>query len=312
MLAWLAAREAILQGVTERRHADRDLEALRKEERDVMGPLIVELVALGAERVGLEARSRPALLETALEEQRRHETEAEAKTRLVAELEKVRQELELRARELASAHERESSWRERWSAALADLGLAAGIVPEAVETQLEIIERARAVSERIGSLRDAASATRRDIAAFERTAQELAQALARDLEGTAAEEVALEIERRLAEAERIRQLRSVKEVEVGAFDVRIEERRQALVRAATSVAHLMHAARVDSHQELKKAIDRSDRRRALEAERDTTIEKLREDGDGLAIEDLESECMGADLDVAAANEAEIQAGLEGL
>ena len=176
----------------------------------------------------------------------------------------------------------------------------------------KIIERARAVSERIGSLRDAASATRRDIAAFERTAQELAQPLARDLEGTAAEEVVLEIERRLAEAERIRQLRSVKEVEVGALDVRIEERRQALVRAATSVAHLMHATRVDSHQEIKKAIDRSDRRRALEAERDTTIEKLREDGDGLAIEELESQCMGADLDVAAATEAEIQAKLEGL
>ena len=312
MLAWLEAREAILQGVTERRHAERDLKALRSEKRDVMEPLIVELVALGAERVGLESRSLPALLETALEEQRRHENEAAAKARLVAELEQARQEFVLRARELSSAHERESSWRERWSAALADLGLAAGIVPEAVETQLEIIERARAVSERIGSLRDAVTATRCDIAAFEGTAQELAKALARDFEGTVAEEVALEIERCLAEAERIRQLRSVKEAEVGALDVRIEERRQALVRAAASVAHLMHAAGVETTPALKAAIERSDRRRAFAAELEATAVKLREDGDGLAIEVLELECTGVDLEKAAAREAEIQVELETL
>ena len=300
------------QGLSERRQAETDLEALRTRERDAREPVTDELVALGADPQGLQSLSLAELVEAALEAHRRHLSGNQERARLVAERDKAREELERRKGALAQASEARTSWQERWNAALADIGLRADVPPEAVEAQLELIERARAAAARIASLLESIAGSRRALAAFERSASELAERIARDLATTPAEEALVEIENRLTEAERVHGLREAKQAEARALDARIEERRKLLARAASSVAHLMQAARVDSTKALREAIDRSDRRRALEAERMATAAKLSDDGDGNPIEVLEAECADVDLDEAAAKEATIQSELEAL
>ena len=165
---------------------------------------------------------------------------------------------------------------------------------------------------RIEVLHGTVARIRQDVARFDDATGELARAIARDREGAAAEEVALELELRLAEAVRVRSLCTAKDTEVKALEARIAEHREALARAARSLAGLMTAAGVESCAALEEAIDRSDRRRALEAERAGTLAKLREDGDGFSLDVLEAECAALDLNEAAAKEAEIQAELEAL
>ena len=312
MLAWLEARERILEGLVERRQTESELGAFRTEERDACRPLVGELVVLGGDGEKLKGLSHSALLEVALDERRRRHGESEARARLLAEREKARREVDRRRTELAAAREARSSWQERWTTAVAALGLDADRSPESVEPKLEIIERARGMAARIDSLHETVASTNRDIARFERSAGELVRAVASDLEGTPTEGVVLEMERRLGEAERVRSLRAAKEVEMKALEARIAEHREALVRAATSLAGLMTAAGIESSSDLRGAIDRSDQRRRLEAERAATLAKLREDGDGFTIKVLEAECAEMDLSEAAAKEGEIQAELEAL
>ena len=312
MLAWLGAREQILDARTETRRAVSDLDALRVQERDAKTPVTEELVALGADRSTLETLSLQELFEAALEEQRRRESEREDHARLFAEVETAREEVKRRGRDLASAREAWSSWEERWSAATADVGLRADTAPEMAEARLESIERARELAGRIGSLREQIAGTRREKTALERSGVELVEQIAPDLATSPVKEAVLELERRLVEAERINGLRKAKAAEADALDARIAEHREALARAGASVAHLMEAARVDSTRALKHVIERSARRRALEAEREAVTAKLLEDGDGHAIEVLEQECDGVDLDDTAAREGELHAELEAL
>ena len=312
MLAWLDAREAILQGLCEHREAETGLEALRTRERHARAPVTDALVALGADPKRLKTLALAELVEAASEEYRRHESVNQEHARLVIELDKARAELERRNAALAQAREASSSWQERWNAALADVGLRADTPPEAVEAQLEAIERARAVGARIAALLGSIAGTRRALAAFERSAAKLVELVARDLVSTPADAALVEIENRLAEAERVQGRRLVMQAEAGALDARIEERRNVLARAASSVAHLMKAAGVDSTLALKKMIERSDRRRALEAERRATVARLSDDGDGKPVEALEAECTDVDLDQAAATEAATQSEIEAL
>ena len=312
MLAWLAARERILHARTEARRAVSDLDALRVHERDARTTVTEELVALGADRSTLETLSLEELFEAALEERRRRENEREDHARLFVEVETAREEVQRRDRDLASAREAWSSWEERWSAAIADVALRADTAPQMAEARLESIERARELAGRIGHLREEIAKTRREKTALERSAGELIERIAPDLATSPTEEAVLELERRLAEAERVHGLRKAKAAEADALDARMEEHREALARAGASVAHLMEAAQVDSTRALKHAIERSDRRRALEAEREALTAKLLEDGDGHQIEVLEEECDGVDLDDTAAREGELQAKLEAL
>ena len=312
MLAWLEARAEILQGQVERQRATSELEALRTEERKACRPLVTALVALDVDAERLKPLSLSALIELALDERRRRHGESEERARLLAECEKARREADRRRTELAAAREARSSWQERWTTAVAALGLDADSSPESVEPKLEIFERARGEAVRIELLRETVARTHRDITRLERTASKLARAVAPDLKGAPAEDAAVEVERRLGEAERLRSLCAAKDAEVKGLDARIAEHREALVRAGRSLAGLMTAAGVESCTALEEAIDRSDRRRVLEAERTGTLAKLREDGDGFTIDVLEAECAAVDLNQAAAKEGTIQAELEAL
>ena len=312
MLSWLETREQILEDLVARQQAKSDLETLRAEECDARRSLFDELAALGVDRKKLEALSLSELHETALDERRRRESEAEGRARLVAEFEKAREEVERRRRDVACAREASTSWHERWCSALADVHLGEDTAPEAVEPQLEVIDRARVLASRIDSLRETIAAIRRDATAFDHSAAELVQLVARDLAGTAAHEAVMEVERGLVEAERVHGLREAKATEAKALDARFEEHRETLARAASSVANLMQAAGVDSNEALNEAVKCSDRRRALESERAATTAELLEDGDGLGIDVLEAGCAEVTLNEAATMEAEVQAELEAL
>ena len=146
-------------------------------------------------------------------------------------------------------------------------------------------------------LRDKRIATiERDVGLFQRTAEEIVAVLAPDLTDGDTDASVVALDRRREEAlklhEQHRELTNVvtdrrKEIE------ELEGDRKA---SWTLVRPLLEVAGVEDVEELRKAIEGSDRLRTLNEELTGVMETLDQQGDGLAIEVIEEECRGVDID----------------
>ena len=313
MLKWLETREEVLEAVQEREGARSTLEALRKEEREAREQLLGELTALGVHVAALQSDSLNVIIERAAEEQRLREAEAGKKAQLEEDVDSAAKDVARRERDLREAEEAQDEWKNKWAVALGELGLAKNIAPEAVGVQIDVIDQMREAAGRIRSLRhDRIDKINRDVADFEQVVSDLVKDLAKDLLDRPAENAVVELEKRLAEAERVQELREKENKEVEGLTIRITKFENERRELAASILHLKTAAAVETIEALKQAIERSDQLRSVEHERQQIIEKLIQDGDGKSIEELMEECQGAVVDEVAAREASIQAELEDL
>ena len=313
MLKWLESREEVLQAVQEREEATSALEALRKEEGEAREQLLGELTALGFHVAALESDSLNVIIESAAEEQRLREAEAGKKAQLEADLDIAAKEVARRERDFREVTEAQDQWQKKWAVALGELGLAKMIAPEAVAVQIDVIDQMRETAGRIRSLRhDRIDKINRDVADFEQVVGHLVTDLAKDLLDQPAENAVLELEKRLAEAERIKEHREKKNEEVEGLTTQITKLKNERREVAASILHLKTAAVVETIEALKQAIERSDQLRSVEHERQQIVEKLFQDGDGKSIAELMEECEDAVVDEVAAREASIQAELENL
>lgn len=90
----------------------------------------------------------------------------------------------------------------------------------------------------------------------------------------------------------VRDLRQKKEKDIEDLTAQIDELEDERRCLMASISNLKQAAKVESVGALKEAIGQSDRKRSLEQERKELVAKLRQDGDGKSLEDLEKECGG--------------------
>jgi uncharacterized protein YhaN len=136
--------------------------------------------------------------------------------------------------------------------------------------------------------------------------------LADDLAGTVAEDAVLEIEKRLSETQRIRDLRANKEKEIEEIENTIRSLEKERQESRDSVDHLMQSASADTTGELKSAIEKSDSLHALHEQLNTILQTLEQEGDGLSVIDLEAECDAVDIDRIVAQEETTSAELKTL
>ena len=150
------------------------------------------------------------------------------------------------------------------------------------------------------------------LAAFGRDVAQLAAIVAPDLTGFESEEMALQMERRLIEAKRARDLLRHKDRTIAGLEGEIDECEAARRRAREDVHRLQEAAGVTNAEQLEGAIDKSDRLRALKAEQAQVLGTLREAGDGFPADVLQEECREVDPDQVTAREASLAQALEDL
>ena len=310
MLEWLDTRDELLEAVERRAEAAGALEVQRKESREANESVLAELSVLGIDRAAMAHDALPVVLERADSVRREHEQKAEAKARLDESLREATTLVERRRREFVRAEQARLQWQEAWSAALTTLGFAADSEPEAVSARIDVIDQMREKAGRISDLRhQRIGKINRDIADFEAVVASMVSEVAGDLAGAAAEEALLEIETRLEDAERTRDLRERKEKETGKVENEVRGLVEERQRARDSFGHLRNAAGVESDDELRKAIERSDSLRSLRGELDATLQRLRQEGDGRTPVELERECEGIDVDGLAAREESTAAEL---
>ncbi len=313
MLEWLDRRNELLEATEQRIEAAIGLEHHREEEREANEQLLATLLAFGVDCTALQNDTLAVVLETATREQRSREKEAQNKARLQDELREAEQNLTRRQRELTRAGKAWEDWQQEWSRALGELGLAADLAPAAVGAQIEVIDQMRDKAGQINTLRhDRIDKINRDVADFELMVSGIVRDIAADLKDKPAEESVFELEARLAKAEKLSGLLESKQLGVVKLESDVARLEQARRQAAASVEHLKDAAGVETNEALASAIERSDQLRALQSEFAETLEKLGQEGDGLAVEALEEECADIDIDQTAAQEQSVIAELSEL
>jgi uncharacterized protein YhaN len=303
MLEWIDIRFQIVQSDDRKAAAESQASAHRFEEENSKALLYKELSSLGADIQTLSSQPLRILIELAAEIHKGHEKESEAKRNLETSIKKANADTERRQKSLQAAESRFSEWQEQSASALTSLGLNPASVPESLAIQLNVFDDMREVAAKISELQqERIEKIERDITAYEIEVKDLVQAIALQLVGTDPDDAVLELDRRVADAKRVRELIADKEKTLSTQQQKVEECHKSRVGARRIIDQLQDSASVSTVEALRIAIDRSDQMRNLHREFDTLTGALADDGDGLSVAELTDECAAADPDQLAARE----------
>ena len=306
MLEWLTARKEALNAIGRRTTAERQVAALRRQEEDARASVLDELAALGVSTDALAGQPLAVVLEDAADRLHAHERMVDSRRQLDEALRQATTDTENKRRALAKTEEAWSEWQRQWVGALAALGIDETLDPEAVALQVDTIDEMRTSVVKVNDLRhERIGKIERDAAAFGQDVTRLTGAMASDLAEVGPEEAVLQLERRLAEAKRTRDLMKEKDDAIATLEQALEETEASRRNAREVIDRLQEAAGVADAELLKVAIEKSDELRSLQKEQAETVEALRTEGDGLSVVELEEECKAVDLDQVSAREASL-------
>ena len=313
MLEWLSIRRDARSAVERRAKAERQVAGLRGQEAESRAGVLDALTALGAGAPSLASQPLAVVLETADALLAEHEKVAESRRRATQAHRQAAVDEESKRKALEKAEAAWSEWQGRWADALTALGLDPTADPDAVSAQIDAIDEMRAGVDEVDRLRhERIGKIEGYLAAFGRDVAQLAAIVAPDLDRLESEEQALQMERRLIEAKRVRDLLREKDITIADLEREIDECEAARRHAREDVHRLQEAAGVTNAEQLERAIDKSDRLRALKAEQAQVLGTLREVGDGLSVDVLREECKEVDPDQVTAREASLAQELEDL
>ena len=313
MLEWLSIRKDAGSAAERRAKAERQVAGLRRQEAESRAGVIEALAALGAGAPSLASQPLAVVLEVADEVLAEHEKVADSRRRSMQAHRQAVADEESKRKALEKAEATWLEWRGQWTDALAALELDPTADPEAVSAQIDAIDEMRASVDEVNRLRhERIGKIEGYLAAFGRDVAQLATIVAPDLTGFESEEMALQMEHRLIEAKRVRDLLRQKDLIIAGLEREIEECEAARRRAREDVDRLQEAAGVTTAEQLEGAIDKSDRLRTLKAEQAQVLGTLREAGDGFPVDVLREECKEVDPDQVTAREASLAQELEDL
>jgi uncharacterized protein YhaN len=313
MLDWMRARDDIAGRSEQRDEAERRYIALQEQASSDKALLLDALDEVDGDARRLRDDPLRLVIEAAAVLKQRHEKNIETIAQLTADLRKAQREGTRKIAGLDRARKDWSHWEDQWKETLDRMNLAPGATPEVITVQIDGIDRMREIAVQIGHLRqDRIAKIERDNDAFDADVTKSLKVVAPDLSSVDAEEAVLELERRLKEAERVRDLQEQKDEAISELERRIKDGEASRRSARGALNHLMNAAGVECIEALKDAIDGSDSLRKLKADLTAVSDLLSEEGDGLTISELDDECRGVDIDQVAAHEQALDRELKEL
>ena len=263
----------------------------------------------------IHQRGRATELRVTVERADAYRREQEAKAEKIVEMRETvrtaKSEVVRRQGELERAEAERKSWQADWAKAVAAIDLQRDDKLGVVSPQINVIDEMREHAAAARDLRDRRIATIvRDIGIFERAVVEVTEELAPGLTDGDADASVVELDRRREEALKLHQQHRELTEAVAERRKKIEELEESRKAGWTSVQPLLEAAGVEDVEELREAIERSDRLRTLNEKLAGVMEMLDQQGDGLAIEVIEEECRDVDIDVARVREEAAEAELK--
>ena len=303
MLEWLEAREDVVALIGRERDARRQLDDSRKEEQEGIAQLRVALTKVGCDAEEIEANELRVMVERAEAYRREQEAKAEKIVEIREAERTAKSEVALRQSELEGAEAEQINWQADWAKAITAIELQCDERTDVVSVQVNVIEEMRGHAATARDLRDKRIATiERDIGIFQKTVEEIVAELVPDMTDGDAEPSVVALDRRREGALKLHQQHRELTGAVAGRRKEIEELEEDRKAGWTSVRPLLEAAGVEDVEELRKAIEGSNRLRTLNEELTGVMETLDQQGDGLAIEVLEEECRELDIDAARVRE----------
>lgn len=311
MLAWLEVREDVVTLIGREREAQRQLDDNGRENREAFAQIHAALTKLGWDAEEIEANTLRAMVERADAYRREQEAKAEKIVETREAVRTAKSEVAQRQGELEKAEAERENWQSDWAKAVATINLKADDLPEFLSAQINVVDKMREHAGTARDLRDKRIATiERDIAAFERVVADVVAELAPDLADSDADASVVELNRRREEALKLHQQHRELTEAVADRQKKIEVLEEDRKADWASVQPFLEAAGVEDVEELREAIERSDRLRTLNEKLASVMESLDQQGDGLAIEVIEEECRDVDIDKTRVREEAAEAELK--
>ncbi len=188
-------------------------------------------------------------------------------------------------------------WEKSWQAAIQAASYQSSILPDEVESEIDVMQDIERLLGKVRSIRSERIDTMQaDLDGLALGAAALAGRAATDLLGQPADEVVLDLIRRLDQARQAALACAdwQSRLKQSTDELLATQQRQLAVQA--SLAPLLTAAGVDDTPALAEAIERSDLRRELQHKIDLAHHELSQAADGLAVDTLRVEMRGVGPD----------------
>ena len=306
MIEWLRTRSEIMDLISGLGAAERRTAACKQREAEAKHLVLAELDALGNSTSSVAGQPLNLIVEAAATVVRANENAAKTRHDLDTTRHKAAAGLTRKRKDLDKTQAEWKAWTSEWESALKALQFPATATAETAEPQINALDDMREAAGRINDLRhERIEKIERDITAFEADVMALTHAIAPHLRGSDPDEAVLELDRLATETVRVRDLKAAKDADISCVKKKIEECRASSGEAHDIIAGLQRKAAIESMDELRVAIQRSDKMRSLVVELDRLTASLTQDGDGLSVAELTVECSGTDVDAIAAKEQTI-------
>ena len=290
--AWLAQRERVLGQAQECDAARRARAALLESAEAARRGL---WAALGEAAAPEAMASLTSLLRRARD---RIEQAGEARgRRLALDKQLLDGQAALAALEASAAAAAEAwrQWETSWIDASRDAGYDASVLADRVAADIETMEEIARRLARIESIRvERIETMQADLDRLAAGARTLALRLAPELAGSTAEEVATTLVERLAQARQARATRDDWQTRLAAAEKALADTVESKSAVERRLRPLLAAAGVSDTEALGPAIERSDRRRAIENDIARAQADLDANADGFALDQLRDEVARVD------------------
>ena len=300
---WLQQRQGVLELLAQKLNTERQLSDRREAALHIQQSL---WAMLGAEPSGEPAPELAECVRRARTQITLADQAQGQRATLEQQLHDGHSSLVMLQASVQSAQAAWDAWDQSWRAAVLVAGYEATALPDQVEAEIEVMQEVERLLARIRSTRSERIDTMQaDLDGLADTAQGLAQRCAPELAGNAPEDIALELARRLTQAQQAHALASELQSRLQRSHTEITAAQQRQLAAQARLAPLMGTAGVEDIHALANAIERSDRRREIEQNMASAESALIQAADGLPVETLREEIAGVGPD-------ELKAQLDGL
>ncbi|MFP4668553.1 MAG: AAA family ATPase [Desulfobacterales bacterium] len=227
----------------------------------------------------------------------------EEEKKLASEYEKIDSELASRKKELAAAKSRLEAgekalerWRSQWREAVSPLGLSADARPEEANAVMEEIRTLFEKLREAENLRKRIQGIDRDAQSFAEGVSSLADAVAPDLSGRPAEDVALKLHSRLTSSRDARTRYDALEKQLATEKQNLEKAKKTASEIKTRLARMCEEAGCKDYHELPEVEQRSRQRRDLEKERKSLEERILALSAGATVDEFTEAAAAVDPD----------------
>ena len=297
MLEWLNTRDEILKQNEIRRKARHQLDDYRNEENEAIVLLQTELARLNWDPNEINTATLRVLVERAAAFCQEQEAKSDRLELIHDNIRKAKSKYSRHRDDLGVAENKREVWKTEWTKAVSEIGLKADDMPNVADIQINVLEQMQDTSTTARNLQDKDIPNiERDIEVFEADVNKILNELAPDLidmdVNTAVEELDQRREQALEFHKEYKKLTESVNRRQEEIENIVEDRK----KKDTVIQLLKDDAGVTDVDELRIAVDRSDRLRILNQELDNIMETLEQQGDGLAIDVLDEECRNINID----------------